>query len=118
VGRRVALRQISARPAHVAAEDAIAAARTAQFSRHFPQHFKQTRRLRFSGGQVIPATVPVRVIWGDHDHIARARASRHTDELPAHAVVETWERCGHMVMWDAPVAVLDAALALSPKSTT
>jgi pimeloyl-ACP methyl ester carboxylesterase len=54
----------------------------------------------------------VRVVWGDRDRIARARASRHADELPAHAAVETWVGCGHMVMWDAPQRVVRAALSL------
>ena len=33
-------------------------------------------------------------------------------QLPEHAVVETWADCGHMLMWDAPQRVIDAALAL------
>jgi pimeloyl-ACP methyl ester carboxylesterase len=111
-GRRIALRQISARPADVREGDAITAARVAFASKHFPEHFKQTRRLRFRDGLQVPPEVPVHILWGDKDHIARARHSRHTDQLPPHATVETWQRCGHMLMWDAPQAVLDAALAL------
>jgi pimeloyl-ACP methyl ester carboxylesterase len=40
------------------------------------------------------------------------RTSRHTDQLPAHAVVETWARCGHMVMWDRRDDLVREALAL------
>jgi pimeloyl-ACP methyl ester carboxylesterase len=113
VGRRLSLRQISARPADVPPEIATEMVATVLASKHFPEHFKQTRRLRFAGGQEVSAEVPVRVVWGDRDRIARVRTSRHVDQLPAHAIVETWADCGHMVMWDAPQRVLDAALALS-----
>ena len=64
-------------------------------------------------GQQIPSDVPVSVVWGDRDRIARARTSRFTDQLPHRAIVETWPGCGHMLMWDAPGQVVDAALALS-----
>jgi pimeloyl-ACP methyl ester carboxylesterase len=111
-GRRLLMRQISAHPAEVPAESAVAMARTVLASKHFPEHFKQTRRLRLRDGRRIPGDVPVRVIWGDRDRIARKRTSRHTDQLPEHAVVETWEDCGHMLMWDAPERVTEAALAL------
>lgn len=111
-GRRIALRQISARPADVREQDASTAAQDALASKHFPEHFKQTRRLRFLDGRQIPDEVPVHIAWGDKDHIARTRRSRYTDQLPQHATVETWQNCGHMLMWDAPQGVLDAALAL------
>jgi pimeloyl-ACP methyl ester carboxylesterase len=112
IGRRVALRQISARPAAVSEQDAITVARDALASKHFPEHFKQTRRLRFQGGQSISLDVPIRIVWGEQDHIARAKRSRHTDQLPQHATIETWPHCGHMVTWDNPQAVIDAALRL------
>ncbi|HEY3829482.1 MAG TPA: alpha/beta fold hydrolase [Solirubrobacteraceae bacterium] len=112
VGRRLSLRAISARPADVPPEVAAAMVATVLASKHFPEHFKQTRRLRFLDGQEISAGVPVRVVWGDRDRIARARTSRQVDQLPAHALVETWAGCGHMVMWDAPQRLVDAALAL------
>jgi pimeloyl-ACP methyl ester carboxylesterase len=113
VGRRLSLRQIAADPANVSPEDAIAMVRTVLASKHFPEHFKATRRLRFQEGDQIPSDVPVRVVWGGNDHIARARASRHSDELPEHATIETWPNCGHMLMWDRPDAVVGAALALA-----
>jgi pimeloyl-ACP methyl ester carboxylesterase len=111
-GRRVALRQIAARPAEVPQDLAREMVATVLASKSFPEHFRQTRRLRFTGGQEIAPVVPVRVVWGDRDRIARRRASRHRDELPAHAVVETWPRCGHMVMWDAAERLRAAMLAL------
>lgn len=110
--RRISLRQISAQPAKVSADAAIAAAHSALLCKHFPEHFKQTRRLRFTDGERIPPSVPIHIVWGQQDRIARERLSRTTDELPRHAIVETWSRCGHMLMWDAPQAVLDAAIAL------
>jgi pimeloyl-ACP methyl ester carboxylesterase len=111
--RAVALRQVTARGRDVPADVAIAAARTAGTTDSFRRHFAQTRRSRFTGGDAIASTVPVRVVWGDVDHIAKASTSRHRDELPPHATVETWERCGHMVMWDQPERVVAAALAIS-----
>lgn len=112
MGRRFSLRQISARPANVPAEDAVVMVKTVLASKNFPEHFRQTRRLRFRDGQQIPPHIPIHVIWGDQDRIARTRTSRHTDQLPKHALVETWARCGHMAMWDAPQQVVDAAVAL------
>ena len=99
----------------VPAEDAVAMVTTVLASKHFPEHFRQTRRLRFVDGQQIPSDIPLHVVWGDKDRIARARTSRHTDQLPEHTTVETWPDCGHMLMWDAPQRVIDAALALPAK---
>lgn len=110
--RRLGLRSISAHPERVSAEVAIATAEDAVASRHFPEHFRQTRILRFTGGGAIPAAVPVHVVWGDRDGVARARSSQCADQLPTHAVVETWEDCGHMLIWDAPERVIAAALTL------
>jgi pimeloyl-ACP methyl ester carboxylesterase len=111
-GRRLSLRQISARPADVPAEVAVSMVETVLASEHFPEHFRQTRRLRFLDGGRISPEVPVRVVWGDRDRIARTRTSRQGDQLPAHAIVETWPGCGHMVMWDAPQRLVEAALSL------
>lgn len=111
-GRQMSLRQISARPADVLPDEAVAMVKTMLASKHFPEHFKQTRRLRFMGGREIAREVPVRVVWGDGDRIARARTSQHVDQLPDHAIVETWPSCGHMPMWDAAQQVVDGALLL------
>jgi pimeloyl-ACP methyl ester carboxylesterase len=116
MGRRMSLRQISAQPADVPAEDAVTMVKTVLTSKHFPEHFRQTRRLRFLDGQQIPSDIPIQVVWGDKDRIARARTSRRTDQLPEHATVETWADCGHMLMWDTPQRVIDAALAISTSS--
>ncbi len=114
--RRVALRSVCAHPERVGAEAAMAVARDAVASRHFPRHFLRTRVLRFTGGAAIAASVPVTVVWGERDHVARARTSQHRDELPAHARVETWADCGHLLVWDAPERVVAAALQLPPGS--
>jgi len=115
LGRWTSLRQISARPADVPIEDAVAMVTTVLASEHFPEHFRQTRRLRFLDGRQIPDDVPIHVVWGNKDRIARARTSRHTDQLPEHTTVATWADCGHMVMWDAPQRVVSEALTLSAK---
>ena len=112
-GRALALSKISAEPRAIPAQVAVAAARQGGATAGFPQHFRATRRLRFRGGAAIPATVPVRVVWAAQDRIALAGRSRHPDELPAHATVETWDRCGHMTMWDQPQRTAAAAAALT-----
>jgi pimeloyl-ACP methyl ester carboxylesterase len=109
-GRAAALRVQSAKPADVRPEWAITAARAAAAAPGWRQHFRAARRARFTGGAAID--VPVRVVFGDADRIARARTSQRREELPAHATVETWPGCGHFVMWDAPERVVEAALAL------
>jgi pimeloyl-ACP methyl ester carboxylesterase len=111
-GRRLLMRQISARPAEIPPDTAVAMTSTVLASQHFPEHFKQTRRLRFLDGRQIPNEIPIQVIWGDKDQIARRRTSQHTDQLPPHTTVETWTKCGHMLMWDTPQQVIDAALVL------
>jgi pimeloyl-ACP methyl ester carboxylesterase len=112
LGRRFGLHQISARPAEVPTGVAIEMVETMLSSTQFPEHFKQTRRLRFLDGALIDPEVPVHVVWGDQDRIARARASRHREQLPKHAKIETWPRCGHMVMWDCPLRLAELAQAL------
>jgi pimeloyl-ACP methyl ester carboxylesterase len=116
IGRRMSLRQISANPADVPADVATEMVKTVLASKHFSEHFKQTRRLRFTGGRQISRDVPIRIVWGNRDEIARARTSQHTDQIPEHATVETWPECGHMLMWDAPERVVQAALAMPPTS--
>ncbi len=116
-GRRIALAQISARPADVPAQLARDTAMTVLGSEHFPEHFRRTRVQRYVGGQQIPSAVPVHVVWGAKDRIAPARTSRSPDQLPAHAQIETWPETGHMVMWDAPERLVQAALALPPTAS-
>lgn len=109
--RSIALRSITARPRQVPAEVAIENARVALATPTFPEHFSQTRRLRFESGTSIED--PITVVWGDKDRIALRRKSRNTDELPPHTQVETWPDCGHMLMWDAPKRVSDTILAVA-----
>ena len=78
--RSLSLRGISARPRDVPAAEAIETARTAIASDSFPRHFSETRRLRFRDGQAID--VPVKVIWGERDHVALRSKSRNIEELP------------------------------------
>jgi pimeloyl-ACP methyl ester carboxylesterase len=105
--RSLALRSISASPRAVPAAVAAANAEAALATDSFPRHFRETRRLRFrAGGQI---DVPIKIVWGERDHIAPAAKSRSTDELPAHTEVETWAGCGHMLMWDAPERVVACA---------
>ena len=108
--RAVALRTVSARPADVPAGIAMDNARAAFATDSFPRHFQETRRLRFMGGGNINA--PVKIVWGATDRIALERKSRSDEELPRQTVVETWDDCGHMVMWDAAERTLAAITEL------
>lgn len=109
--RVAGLRSVSARPGAVPHAVAVSAARIAAASEHFPEHFRQTRVLRFQGGDRIPPEVPVRVVWGSDDRIALPGKSRWEDELPSHAVVEAWPDCGHMALWDQAEQTVEAILA-------
>lgn len=113
VGRRIALAQVSAHPAEVPGEVAVQTGRAARGSKSFPEHFRQTRVRRFLDGCDVSPRTPVLVVWGEEDRLAPARTSRVANELPAHARVETWPDCGHMVMWDVPGRLVTAALELS-----
>ncbi|HXM87268.1 MAG TPA: alpha/beta hydrolase [Solirubrobacteraceae bacterium] len=109
--RSVALRGITAKARTVPADVAIASARAAIATDSFPRHFRETRVMRFCGGQQIEA--PLKIVWGGRDRIALARKSRNLDQLPQQTAVETWPDCGHMLMWDAPDRVLEAVRAIS-----
>lgn len=109
--RAMALRAISARPREIPGEVAVQNARRAIAMDAFPRHFAETRRLRFEGGRAID--VPVKLVWGAEDRVAIAGKSRNLDELPEATTVETWPRCGHMLMWDQPERALEAITAMS-----
>lgn len=109
-GRTVALRDHSGRPGAVPAVWAIEASDDAARATGWAEHYRSARGIRFLDGQRID--VPVRVVWGERDRIARRRTSQHVDQLPSDASVETWRGCGHMLMWDAPERVAAAVLAL------
>jgi pimeloyl-ACP methyl ester carboxylesterase len=110
LGRRAGLGWISAQAQELPRQLALQSARAAIASKHFPEHFRQTRKLRFTDGHLIPATVAIRVIWGERDHVAPANRSRSMSELPGHARSETWPECGHMIMWDQMAQTIQAAL--------
>lgn len=109
--RRRALRNISVDASRVPAEVAIASLDTLGAPGWWP-HYRAARRTRFTDGSDIDPSVPIRIVFGDRDRIARAATSRHTDQLPAHASVETWANCGHMIIWDATADAVGAMLAL------
>ncbi|MEA2126563.1 MAG: hypothetical protein QOI80_3345 [Solirubrobacteraceae bacterium] len=116
--RRLALRDVSARPADIPAEWAIESSRQLARARGWPRFYRHTRKLRFTGGEAID--VPVVLAFGARDRIAPARKSRHVDQLPAHVEVQTWEGSGHNLVWDAPDRVLSAlrTLAAAPNRAT
>lgn len=108
--RQLALRSSSADGGAVPAKEAAALVADARRCTGFREHFAAARSARFTGGAEI--SVPVRVAFGAVDRIATPAAGQVESELPAHAVIERWERCGHMPMWDQPRRVVDAALAV------
>jgi pimeloyl-ACP methyl ester carboxylesterase len=67
---------------------------------------------------MIPAAIPIRVVWGDRDKVALKTRSRFNDQLPAHTSIETWNRCGHMIMWDRPAETIAAALITEHASSS
>ena len=111
------MRSVSAQPGEVPYEVALAAADDAIASAHFREHFNATRVLRFEGGQNIPRTVPIRVVWGDSDKVALKSRSRYADQLPPHTIIDTWKQSGHMIMWDRKDDTIAAALATSAHRT-
>ncbi len=107
--RRLAFRAQSHDAGRVPVDWTVAAVDAAARSPGWPAHFRAAKRERFRGGAAID--VPVRVVYGDDDRIAKPWRDERA-ELPAHATVETWPACGHLVMWDAPERLVEAALAL------
>jgi hypothetical protein len=78
--------------------------------------FQQTRRPRFLDAQISP-DIPIHVVRDGKSASSApehhcARTSRHTDQFPERAIIETWADCGHALMWDAPQHVADAVLAI------
>ena len=118
MGRRTSLRQISAQPADVPAEGAMAMVKTVLASKHFPEHFRQTRRLRFLDGQQIPATS--RSTSSGAARTESPASPNITPHRPAPRARdhETWADCGHMLIWDAPQQVIDAALTLPTQAVS
>lgn len=108
--RAVALRDHSGVPAAVPSAWAIEASDDAARATGWRAHYRAARAIRFCGGHRID--VPVRIVWGERDRIARRGTSQHLDELPRQTLAETWPGCGHMLMWDAPERVAAAVLAL------
>lgn len=109
--RSLSLRAISARPRQIPPDVAVENARAAIGTDSFPRHFAETRRLRFEDGAGID--VPVRIIWGGRDRIALPRKSRNVNRLPPQVSVETWDDCGHMLMWDAPERLLESIQSMT-----
>lgn len=106
--RRLALRSASVDASRVSAETAAAFALGPRRATGWREHYLAAKETRFRGGRSIE--VPVKVVWGGSDPIAPAAKSRHVDQLPAHASIETWEECGHLIAWDAPDRLVEAVL--------
>lgn len=112
LARRLALRSLTVDGSRIPYEWAHAVVAGSMAATGWPEHYRAAKDARFTGGGGIAA--PVRVVWGDRDPIARAATSRHVDQLPPHAVVETWPDCAHSLLWDARDRVIRAALELPP----
>jgi pimeloyl-ACP methyl ester carboxylesterase len=102
VGRTALMSGTVARPRQLPPEEAIEMAQTYSSTPCFREHFRDTTRSRFTGGEGI--SVPVTIAWGDRDRLIPKRARRR-DQLPDHARELTLPGCGHLPMWDDPALI-------------
>jgi pimeloyl-ACP methyl ester carboxylesterase len=110
--RRRALKNISVDAGKVPSEVLTASLADVLSAPGWWPHYRAARRNRFTGGDAIDPGVPVRIVFGQQDRMAPAKTSQFSDHLPAHATVETWPDCGHMVIWDAESRAVTAMLQL------
>jgi pimeloyl-ACP methyl ester carboxylesterase len=111
VGRTLLMGGTVAKPRQLPADVAIDMATTFATTPAFDEHFAQTTRERFRGGQAI--TVPVTVAWGAKERVLPL-GGRRRDELPAHTRVVTLPGCGHVPMWDDPELIARTILEGTP----
>jgi pimeloyl-ACP methyl ester carboxylesterase len=102
-GRTMVLGQTHGRPWRMSAARAKAVLREMGHCPGFDAALKGTAARRFRDGQAIVA--PVTVAFGSRDVLLLRRQSRHLDQLPAHARVDSLRGCGHIPMTDDPAAV-------------
>jgi pimeloyl-ACP methyl ester carboxylesterase len=109
LGRILVLGQTHGQPSRVSPDYARTAIHDMGTSPGFDATMKATERRCYVSGS--PIDGPVTVAFGSRDFVLLSHQSRHLDELPPSARVETLPGCGHVPMPDNPGAV--AALVIT-----
>jgi pimeloyl-ACP methyl ester carboxylesterase len=115
VARALAAIQVSGHPFRVPytpARDAIQAMASAP---GFRETLRGLESARFTDGAAI--TVPVTVAFGTRDRVLLRGVARHRDQLPDQTRWVRLPGCGHLPMFDDPVATTDLLIAASDPST-
>jgi pimeloyl-ACP methyl ester carboxylesterase len=101
-GRIVVLGQSHGRPGHMSKEQARATISDVGGCPGFDATLAATTHRHVSARRV---SAPVTVAFGSRDHVLLPSQSRHLEHLPAGARLESLPGCGHVPMYDDPVAV-------------
>jgi len=105
VGRALVFGQTHGRPTHLTPEMARSAIDAMGRCSGFDPTLRATIRRRFVA--TTPSDAPITVAFGSRDLILLGHQSRHLDQLPPEARLETLPGCGHVPMADDPRAVID-----------
>jgi pimeloyl-ACP methyl ester carboxylesterase len=103
LGRALVLGQTHGQPSRITPEYARMAVRAMGTCTGFDAVMRATEPRCYRSGPPIGA--PTSVAFGSRDFLLRPRQSRHLDQLPAGARVQTLTGCGHVPMADDPTAV-------------
>jgi pimeloyl-ACP methyl ester carboxylesterase len=105
IGRWVILGQTHGRPARMSADQARTTIAALAGCSGFPTTLAATspRRYLFRSG----IDAPVTVAFGSRDRVLLPGQSRHLDQLPPHTRSAVLTGCGHVPMFDDPVAVAE-----------
>ena len=111
LGRAVAASQVSGHPFRVPYRPARDTVRAMATSPGFRETLRGLEKTRFTGGADI--TVPVTVAWGTRDRVLLPVVARHRDELPPQTRWVRLRGCGHVPMFDDPLATTELLLQAS-----
>ncbi|WP_432879197.1 alpha/beta fold hydrolase [Kribbella sp. CA-245084] len=114
-GRAVVLRQIVGRPARISPGLARSMVWDMAMSPGFDATLEATLDRHYLAGWA-GLRVPITVAFGSRDLLLR-RGSRHVEQLPAGAWLETLPGCGHVPMGDDPQAVAALMTATASRGT-
>jgi pimeloyl-ACP methyl ester carboxylesterase len=115
LGRAVAASQVSGHPFHVPYRPARDTVRAMATSPGFRESLRGLEKTRFTGGADI--TVPVTVAWGTRDRVLLPVVARHRDQLPPQTRWVRLRGCGHVPMFDDPLATTELLLKASDRAT-
>jgi pimeloyl-ACP methyl ester carboxylesterase len=106
--RTLLMNQVFGRPWAVPPEDAVATVANVLESPGVLQAIEASRTHRFRDGRRID--VPVTIVFGTRDR-SILPSHRHNDQLPPTSRWVYLRGCGHVPMWDDPIAVAQVVLA-------